>query len=188
LHPLKQYLRDLNEPIQDFANRVGASRQTLYRIIGGTQAPKPALARRIVDATGGAVSYEMLYSGRGAASAEVIGLFVEGKQPLLDHERVKVAIAIVVNHLTPPNNSNPQDVAVDIAAEAVVNTYAALATVTTRQGPDRLCQALRPVLAEILQENEGSPPPAGVLDRGAELGAQLYFQTLKFGRNSAKPT
>ena len=47
MHPLKQYLQDVDEPLQDFARRVGASRQTLYRIISGVQAPKPALAQRI---------------------------------------------------------------------------------------------------------------------------------------------
>ena len=47
MHPLKQYLHDVDEPLQDFARRVGASRQTLYRIISGRQSPKPALASAI---------------------------------------------------------------------------------------------------------------------------------------------
>ena len=41
MHPLKQYLHDVEETFQDFAARVGVSRQTLYRIVSGAQAPKP---------------------------------------------------------------------------------------------------------------------------------------------------
>jgi DNA-binding XRE family transcriptional regulator len=141
MHPLKQYLQDIDETIQDFAQRVGASRQTLYRIIGGNQTPKPALARRIVEATGAAVAFEALYHG-DPAQGEVVGLRAEYDAPLLEQDRLKVSLAIVINHLSPQDRQSPPDEAVEIAAEAVVNTYAALSPVTTRQGPDRLRQAL----------------------------------------------
>jgi DNA-binding XRE family transcriptional regulator len=182
MHPLKQYLQDIDETIQDFAQRVGASRQTLYRIIGGNQTPKPALARRIVEATGAAVAFEALYHG-DPAQGEVVGLRAEYDAPLLEQDRLKVSLAIVINHLSPQDRQSPPDEAVEIAAEAVVNTYAALSPVTTRQGPDRLRQALRPVLEEILREFSGSPPPPSALDRGAELAAQLYFQPQRPGQH-----
>jgi len=176
MHPLKQYLRDIEESLQDFAERVGASRQTLYRIIGGGQVPKPPLARRIVEATGGVVSLETLYNGSGQDSAEVVGLHRPGHAPLLEMERIRLAVAVTVNHLMPQTVEPPPAEAIAIAAEAVVNTYAALATVTTRQGPDRLGQALRPVLEEILREYGGQAPPSA-LDRGADLAAQIYYQS-----------
>jgi|GEM_PF-1222563 len=185
MHPLKTYLRDMKESIADFGARVGASRQTLYRIIGGAQAPKPALARRIVEATGGAVSFEALYKGRsvsGGAGGEVIGFSGGGEGAPLNQERVRICLAIVVDHLAPKDRPDPPDDAVAIAAEAVVNTYIALSAVTTRQGPDRLRQALRPVLEEILREYAATPPPAAVLDRGADLATQIYFQSSEFGQ------
>ena len=186
MHPLRGYLKDIDEPIQDFARRVGASRQTLYRIIAGRQSPKPPLARRIVEATGGAVSFEVLYKSRGANVGEVVGFSAGVEEPLLDHDRIKLALAIVINHLSPKDGPDPPDEAVGVAAEAVVNTYAALAAVTTRQGHDRLCQALRPVLEEILRDYSDPPPPIA-LDRGAELATQLYYHTWTFDRLGPPP-
>ena len=176
MHPLKEYLKAVDEPIRDFAARVGASRQTLYRIIAGAQAPKPILARRIVEATGGAVSMDTLYNGGRSGAAIIVNLDRRDDAPILDCERVKNAVAAVVHHLSPPDAPAPSAAMVEIAAEAVVNTYVALSRLTTRQGPDRLAQALRPVLGEILQEC-GRPASSSALDRGADLGAQLYYQT-----------
>lgn len=181
MHPLRRYLNDLEESIQDFGGRVGASRQTLYRIIRGAQAPKPALARRIVEATGGAVSFEALYNGREKSGAAVVALSVGDEESLLDQQRVRMALAVAIDHLSPPDRPGPPKEAVAIAAEAVVNTYMALSSVTSRQGPDRLCQALRPVLEEILREYSGPPPPSA-LDRGAALATELYYQTWRFDR------
>ncbi len=184
MHPLKAYLRDVGESIQEFGARVSASRQTLYRIIGGAQAPKPALARRIVEATGGAVSFEALYQGPSlkGGGGDVVGLNAGEAGGGLNTGRVRVALAIVVDHLAAKDKPAPPDTAVTIAAEAVVNTYMALSTVTTRQGPERFCQALRPVLEEILREYSASPPPAAALDRGAELATQIYFQSWTQGQ------
>ena len=75
MHPLKEYLKAVDEPVRDFAARVGASRQTLYRIIAGAQAPKPILARRIVEATGGAVSMDTLYNGGRSGAAIIVIIF-----------------------------------------------------------------------------------------------------------------
>ncbi len=182
MHPLKQYLSEVEEPVRDFAERVGASRQTLYRIFSGAQAPKPALARRIVEATGGAVTLGMLYGADMPGSAEIINLNPRADEPALDHERLKLAIAVVINHLRPNEASISAPEMMDVAAEAVISTYAALSKVTTRQGPARLGQALRPVLEEILKEFGGLPGPSA-LDRGADLAAQLYLQSAERQRS-----
>ncbi len=183
MHPLKAYLRDVKESIVEFGARVGASRQTLYRIIGGTQAPKPPLARRIVEATGGAVSFDVLYQRRDADGGEVLRFTPPEDGAPLIQERVRQALAIVVNHLSPKDKPDIPEDAVELGAEAVVNTYIALSAVTTRQGRDRLCQALRPVLEEILREYSASPPLSSALDRGAELATQLYFQSWNVDRS-----
>ncbi len=175
MHPLKRYLAEVDERLQDFAERVGASRQTLYRIISGIQAPRPMLARRIVEASGGAVTLSMLYGGDTPGSAEILAMTNRAEEPLLDADRLRLAIAVVINHLRSEDFAPVSMEMTGIAAEAAVNTYAALARLTTRRGPARLAQALRPVLEEILKETGGVPAPAA-LDRGAELAAELYFQ------------
>lgn len=174
MHPLKRYLHDVEERVQDFAERVGASRQTLYRIIAGAQAPKPLLARRIVEATGGAVSLAMLY-GEVPGAAEIIAMPTAAEAGALDAGRLRLAMAVVINHLRPHQAAPVSPETLDIAAEAAANTYAALSPLTTRQGPSRLAQALRPVIEEILKES-GGVPALSALDRGAELAAELYFQ------------
>jgi len=175
MHPLKQYLYDVDERMQDFAERVGVSRQTLYRIISGVQAPKPMLARRIEEATGGAVTIGMLYGGDASGSADSVSAIPQGDGAALDQERVKLAIAVAVNHLRPQPSLLPPAKTLDVAVEAVVNTYTALRKLTTRQGPSRLAQAVRPVLEEMLKET-GSAPTSAALDHGAALAAELYHQ------------
>ncbi len=175
MHPLKHYLTDVQEPVRDFAERVGASRQTLYRIFSGVQAPKPMLARRIVEATGGAVTLDMLYGGSAPDSAEIIGFQAPDEEALLECDRLRLALAVVINHLRAEAAAPVGEEMLAVAAEAVVNTYAALAQLTTRRGSARLAQALRPVLEEILKETGGSPGPAAI-ERGAELAAELYLQ------------
>ncbi|MEO1135514.1 MAG: helix-turn-helix transcriptional regulator [Pseudomonadota bacterium] len=175
MHPLKQYLQEVGESVQDFANRVGASRQTLYRIISGVQAPKPMLARRIAEATGGSVTLGMLYGDTPGGGA-VIALPSRRDDIELDCDRLKLAIAVVVNHLRPHEASLAGPQTLTVAAEAAASTYVALSRLTTRRGPARLAQALRPVLEEIVKES-GSLPATAALERGADLAAELYFQT-----------
>lgn len=182
MHPLKQYLSELQESVADFSARVGASRQTLYRIINGRQTPKPALARRIIEATGGAVSLDDLFAG-DAARGTVLPMPMDRIDVELDNHRLRLALAIVFNHLTAQDAPDPPDRSFEIAAEAAANTYAALRPVTTRQGPARLSQALRPVLEEILREYADPVPPTGAIDRGAELATELYFQTWGFAQH-----
>ena len=182
MHPLKQYLAQLQESVTDFSTRVGASRQTLYRIINGRQTPKPALARRIIEATGGAVTLDDLFTGE-AVRGKVLPMPLDRAEGEIDNHRLRLALAIVFNHLTAQDALDPPDRTFEIAAEAAANTYAALRPVTTRQGPARLTQALRPVLEEILREYADPVPPIGAIDRGAELATELYFQTWGFAES-----
>ncbi len=179
MHPLKKYLSDLQEPVADFSARVGVSRQTLYRIINRKQSPKPALARRIVEATGGAVSLSDLW---GVSTGKIVPFPVAQGETVLDNHRLKLALSIVFNHLTAQGVPDPPDLSIAIAAEAAANTYAALSRVTTRQGPARLTQALRPVLEEILRECADPVPPAVAIDRGAQLATELYYQSWEIER------
>lgn len=186
MHPLKKYLLDVRESVPEFGARVGASRQTLYRIINGQQSPKPALARRVVEATGNAVTLNDLFGAADGSGAAIVSL-PPAEDAGLDLRRLKIALSIVLNHLSVNENAAPPDHAVEIAAEAAANTYLALAPVTTRHGPARLTQALRPVLEEILREYAGSPPPPGALDRGAELATDLYYQAPRFSPSTDEP-
>ena len=117
MHPLKQYLRDVEEGFQDFAARVGVSRQTLYRIVSGAQAPKPMLARRIVEATGGAGTLDLRYGGAACGGAEVVGFTARQEEPLLDPERLRLAVAVVINHLRAEEDAAPGAAMLAIAAE-----------------------------------------------------------------------
>ncbi|NNE40528.1 MAG: hypothetical protein HKN14_06380 [Marinicaulis sp.] len=84
-------------------------------------------------------------------------------------------MAIVDYHLSPRDKSAREDDDLKIAAEAVVNIYAALTEVTTREGQDRLRKALRPALGEILKDFVGSAT-SPTLDRAADLVTELYYQ------------
>jgi DNA-binding XRE family transcriptional regulator len=174
MHPLRQYLKDIDEPVQDFARRVGVSRQSIYRILAGRQAPKPGLAQRIVEATGGAVCFEALYCQGGAPFGATGAPSAMAYDDFLEHARLRVALFVAARYLAPSRQSTPPEEVFDIAAEAVANTYAALSSITTRCGQDRLRQALRPVLEEILREYSDAPC-AAALDRGAAMATQLYF-------------
>ena len=175
MHPLRQYLFDAKEPVRAFAARVGASRQTLYRIFNGDQAPRPQLARRIVEATGGAVGFDALYQNV-SKEAEIYVLPPSDHQvEELDPKRLKMALAIVCDQLTPSGEIGPPDAAYAVAAEAVTLTYEALSTVTSRSSRHRLQQALRPILGEMLSEYLETEIAPSALDQTAELARELYY-------------
>lgn len=165
-HPLEDYLAAAGDRVEDFAARVGVEAARLRRVIAGEEAPDPALARRIVEAAGGAVLFESLYGGEVAAF------------PARDDEAIDpVRLAPLVEAALRETGMAEADavLAAPVAAEAIADACAALARVTTRRGPDRLLQALRPVFAEILTETPDLCVPSDALDRAAALAAQRYF-------------
>lgn len=59
-HPISRYLESAGRKVSDLARASGTSRQTLYRLIKGEQEPSAALARRIKEATDGAITMDDL--------------------------------------------------------------------------------------------------------------------------------
>ena len=160
----------VEEPITDFAARVGASRQTLYRIISRSQAPKPTLARLIVEATGGAVSWEALYQNAQPAPEERAG-----DAPGLDRARLKTAIAAVYDHFAPAGAASAPDVLIGAGVKAAIEIYESLSLLSSRSDREQLGQALRPVLECVLRRAGTRLPPMSV-ERTVKLGVDLYFQ------------
>jgi transcriptional regulator with XRE-family HTH domain len=170
-HPLKVYIESSADTVAGFARRIGVARQTISRIIAGQQTPKPELARRIAEATGGAVPFEIFYGVQVADLAER-RVFEEE----LDVDLLAPILRFVLRTIADPSAPAPRGDTIDVAAEAVANTHAALARVTTRRGPDRLAQALRPVLEEIRKESPELLLPLERLDEAAASAGALYFQ------------
>lgn len=170
-HPLKDYIVASGDSVAGFARRVGASRQTISRIIAGRQSPKPELARRIAEATGGAVPLEALFGPRVTDLAER-----RAAEDALDVDLLAPILRFVLRTIAGPSAPRPSEATIDVAADAVAGTHAALARVTTRRGPDRLAQALRPVLEEIQKECPELLLPPERLDEAAASAGALYFQ------------
>lgn len=173
-HPLKEFLDAVEDSAPAFARRVGVRSRTLQRILAGEEWPSPALARRIVDATDGAVPFDALYGSVG----DVADLGARrGPDDTLDEALLAEVMGAAVTELASPADCASWTRDIEMAAEAVANTYAALARATTRQGlKDRAAQALRPVLAEILKDYAASAIPPARLDETARCIAALYCE------------
>jgi len=176
MHPLKTYLSNIKEPVQDFAVRVGTSRQTLHRIFSGAMDPRPALAKRIVEATGGAVTFEMLYRYRACCGEHPISRRDGPCQTKLDRVRIRTALSIVVNHMSPKGRPPPSCEVMDASADAVLKIFDALSKVAAHAENDRIARSFRPVINEMLQLY-GVRPTAAALDQAARLGLKLYKET-----------
>jgi hypothetical protein len=135
--------------------------------------PRPALAKRIMEATGGAVTFEMLYRYRASCS----DLPACGSP--LDRIRIRSVLSIVVSYMAPKGTSPPSPDLSDAASDAVMKIHEALnfTSLTSEQG--RITRSLRPVLDELLQAY-GVSPTASALDHAAHLGLKLYEETGTF--------
>ncbi|MEQ8176969.1 MAG: hypothetical protein RIC52_06745 [Amphiplicatus sp.] len=170
-HPLEDYLAASGDSPAAFARRIGASAPALARIIHGDRAPDLDLARRIVDATDGAVALSDLCGGDVADFVA----FLPTEKPI----ETALLAPVLKAALERLSGQEIPDALAMSAAEAAADTHAALARVTTRRGPDRLAQALRPVLEEILQESGAClPAQAGRLEEAAQAASALYFRAL----------
>lgn len=165
-HPLEEYLAAAGESPSAFASRLGVDAGAIIRILGGGAPATPVLARRIVEACAGAVTFDDLY----AAGARVSDLAARraNDKAAADVELLAAVIGLVLPEA-------PIE-AVETAAEAAANAYEALGRITDRRGPDRLVQVLRPVLEEIPKDFPAHPIPPARLAEAPCRAAQLYFQ------------
>lgn len=166
LHPLEDWLAAAGDSAGDFAARLGASPSALETMMSGA-AGDLALARRIVDATEGAVSLDDLM---GAGLADFMAAKTD---EAIDTARLAAALEEALETLA----GAPVPTALArIGAEAAAGAHAALARVTSRRGVDRLVQALRPVLEEMLQGSPAPAVPPARLERAAQDAAGLYYR------------
>lgn len=171
-HPLRDYIHASGDTLAAFAERVGVSGEALSRILQG-EAPGPESARRIVDATGGAVTLAALH---GVSESELADLSLRQRSDAgLDAALLAPVLRYVLKAIGADAALLSNDL-VEAAAEAVANTHDALARVTTRRGADRLVQALRPVLGEIQKDFPELSIARDRLDEAAALAGDLYFQ------------
>lgn len=68
-HPLRHYRRLHGFSLEVFAKRVGTSKATLCRIETGTNGPSHALLQRLIEATEGAVTADMIVAFRAPQEA-----------------------------------------------------------------------------------------------------------------------
>lgn len=178
MEALETYLRETRTTPKAFAKLIGVEAERLARIIEGAEPVDAALARRMVDATGGALILEDLAAESAAAGVVVLDMrsrlaFDENE---IDAGWLAKVLAECLPSLVGGNRRKGDDRLPGLAADAAVNTYLALSTVTTRRGADRLVQALRPVFAEILEDLSAPKSARLKVDQMARQAADLYFQ------------
>jgi hypothetical protein len=176
MEPLRTYLRETRTTPKAFAKLIGVDAGRLERMLAGGEAIAPALARRMVDATGGALLIEDL-SGEAPGAGVVIDLRERfaGQGAEIDATRLTEILSPLMPALIGGSRRKGDDRLPGLAAEAAANTYAALATVTSRSGSDRLVQALRPVFSEILEELSAPRAARQRIAQMARKAAELYF-------------
>lgn len=176
METLLTYLRETRTTPKAFAKLIGVDAERFDEMLAGATRIEPQVAQRMVDATGGALLMQELVD-QSAAAANVLdmrGRFAGNAD--IDAQRLETILAEILPALLGGFRRKGDDQLPALAAEAAVHTYAALSTVTSRRGADRLIQALRPVFAEIL-EDFGAPQPARArLDGAARRAVGLYFQ------------
>ena len=170
-HPLTAYLEASGESLPAFAARIGVSEEKLAGFISGSETLNLKIARRIAAATGGAVSLEDMCSDSGVV--EIHGRRTTGS---VDVERLASVLMQTAAARSDTEIREPERKTIALAAEAIAHTYDALAGITTRHGPDRLQQALLPVLEETLKDYSGRAPNQTRLQEAAAEIARLYYQ------------
>ncbi len=174
MHPLQQYLSETGLSFAEFCRSAGIGVSELNEIVAGRKIPSVELAMRISDLTDGVVTIEDMMGGELSVVDARIA-FAHGT------ERIDEALLAQALSLTLPEvlggGRRRGDVALpQLAAEAAANTYDALSTVSSHQGADRLVQALRPVLLEILAESFVVQIDRSVLEATLTRTSELYFQ------------
>jgi hypothetical protein len=166
---LADYLAATGDDPAAFAARVGATAEQVRELLSGEGSADLALARRIVEASGGALRLNDLL-GAGSNLADLASYRDDAP---LDEERLRPLIAGILKFVAKDEPRLADVRLLTRAAETVADVYAALARVTTKTGPDRLAQALLPVLQEILAEF-AVPYRPEVLAQAANTASRRY--------------
>ena len=61
---IDEYLADGNSSVAELAEQTGVTVQAISQYRSGKRIPRPRIARRIVEASGGKISYEDIYADR----------------------------------------------------------------------------------------------------------------------------
>ena len=171
---LLTYLRETRTTPKAFAKLIGLDAAHFERILAGEAGVGVELAQRMIDATGGALMLEDLVDGAANIVDFRTGFASEGAD--IDIERLAEILEHVLPDLIGGARRAGDKRLPGLAAEAAANTYAALSTVTSRSGADRLAQALRPVVSEILEELSVPHKKRGDCEKVVLQAAETYFQ------------
>ncbi|MCB2113573.1 MAG: hypothetical protein KDD85_08495 [Parvularculaceae bacterium] len=172
---LLTYLRETRTTPKAFAKMIGVDISHFDDILAGVAALDASLAQRMIDATGGALMLEDLVGETGGEIVDLRSRFVAGGADI-DVESLAGILAMLLPELIGGARRSGDKRLPALAAEAAANTYAALSTVTSRSGADRLMQALRPVVSEILEEMSAPRQPRRDPEAMIRRAAEIYFQ------------
>lgn len=68
-HPIALYLQTSNVKVGELARAAKTTRQTIYRLMHGKQAPSMGLASRLSEATNGAITANDFMTGKSGQAA-----------------------------------------------------------------------------------------------------------------------
>lgn len=174
---LKTYLRETRMTAAAFAKLIGVDVETVDRLLSGDVIADFDLAQRMIDATGGALLHEDFLCGaaEGRSVLDLRSRF-QAKSEEIDPSILADALSSAFPALIGGARRQGDEHLPRLAADAAAHTYLALSTITSRRGPDRLRQALRPVLLEILEEMSAAEAAFRRVDQAIETATSLYFQ------------
>jgi len=177
MEALAAYIRETGTTAKAFARLLGIESDHLERLLAGDETAELSLAQRILDATGGAlVLADLLPNPAGSAAVVDLRSRLAADSVEIDVERLSAILTTLLPRLIGGARRSGDRHLPRLAADAAAHTYAALSTVTTRRGPDRLIQALQPVFAEILEDLSAPTASKRQLRQTSEEAAALYFQ------------
>ncbi|MEK7264674.1 MAG: hypothetical protein AAB227_01120 [Pseudomonadota bacterium] len=171
------FLRETRTTPKSFAKLIGLDADRFERLLSGADPIDPSLAQRMVDATGGALLLtDLIGQSPGAGAIVDLRSRFAADASDIDAEKLTAILAALLPKLIGGARRTGDEHLPRLAADAAAHTYAALSTVTTRRGPDRLIQALQPVFAEILEDLSAPASARRRLQQTSEEAAALYFQ------------
>lgn len=178
MEALETYLRETGTSADDFAKLIGVDADAFDMMLEGTAPIEACIARRMVDATGGALQLDDLAGEEADSAASVIDFRAQfaSSDAAVDAGRLEDVLKASLPSLLGGARRAGDEYLPRLAAEAAAATYIALSTITSRSGADRLAQALQPVFSEILEEMAAPSSRHRLIAAQALAAAELYFQ------------